>query len=133
MYSEDTFFHLTTQERIGLVIISLILFAFTVGVFWKISSRFNLLVKVLCAIVFIWIFIWLSPQVYYLYYIQIFDDLPYQNVIQNPSSITEILKTITFFGNNNLSNHAKGIVFWAMIIVALGPSSKKNEISSNKD
>lgn len=127
MYSEDTFFHLTIQGRVGLVILSLVLFAFTIGLFWKISSRYNLLVKVLCAIVFIWLFIWVSPQIYYLYYIQIFNDLPYQNVIQKPPSPLEVLKTITFFANSSLSNHAKGIVFWAMMLIALGPSSKKNK------
>lgn len=121
MYSEDTFFHLTVPGRIGLVILSLMLSALTIGLFWKISSRFKLLVKVLIAVVFIWSFIWLSPQAYYLYYIQLIDGLPLQNVIQRPPSLVEIFQTITFTGKSNLSNHGKGLVFWAMILIALKP------------
>ncbi len=124
MYSEDTFFHLTVQGRIGLVILSLFLGAITIGLYWKISNRFRIVVKVLCAVVFIWVFIWLSPQAYYLYYIQLIDGLPLQNVIQFPPSPIEVFQTITFSGQSNLSNHGKGLVFWAMTLIALKQVSK---------
>lgn len=127
MYSEDTFFHLTVTGRIGLVFLSLFLSAFIVGMYWKISIRFKLPIKLLLALVFIWIFIWTSPQAYYFYYIQIFSDLPIQNIIQRPPSGLEILKTITFSGQSNLSNHGKGIIFWAMILIAL-----KDNVHSHK-
>jgi len=124
MYSEDTFFHLTVPGRIGLVFLSLMLSLFTIGLYWKISNRFKLPIKLLLTLVFIWAFIWLSPQVYYLYYIQVFSNLPLQSVIQAPPSVLKTVQTITFTGKSNLSNHGKGLVFWAMMIIALNPKPK---------
>lgn len=119
MYSEDTFLHLTVPGCIGLIYISLFLSAFTVGIYWKISIRFELPIKLLLALVFTWMFIWISPQAYYFYYIQIISDLPLQNVIQTSPSFSEVSNTIAFSGQSNLSNHGKGIVFWAMMLIAL--------------
>ncbi len=124
MYSEDTFFHLTIQGRIGLVLLSLFLSAITIGLFWKISIRFKLPIKLILALIFTWLFIWLSPQAYYLYYIQIIEGLPLQNVIKGPPSPITLIQTITFTGESNLSNHSKGTFFWIMIFLAL--SSKRH-------
>ena len=121
MYSKDTFFHLSFYGQIGLLILSLVVSAITIWLFWKTSKRFKLPIKLILAIAFIWIFIWLSPQVYYLYYIQIIEGLPLQNVIQWPPSIFEILHTLTFTGKSNLSNHSKGLMFWVMMLIALKP------------
>ncbi len=125
MYSQDTFFHLTTNGRLGLILLSFLLSAFLIGLFWKISNRFKLPIKLILAIIFIWIFIWMSPQIYYLYYIQIIDGLPLQNVIQTPPSPIEILQTVTFTGQSNLSNHSKGVLFWIMVTIALYAKTKK--------
>ena len=123
LYANDTFFHLSTLERVGLVLLSIVLAMVTVAVFWKLTSSFKLVFKLLAAIFFIWIFIWISPQVYYLYYIQIIDGLPLQNVIQWPPSPLEVFQTVTFSGKSNLSNHGKGLIFWAMMIIALKPKA----------
>lgn len=119
MYSNDTFFHLTLLGQIGLALLSLGLACATLWCFLKISSRFGLFVKVLLAFVFLWLFVWLSPQVYYLYYLQLFDGLPMQIVIHAPPTPVEILRTITFTTNANLSAHSKGILFWLMVILAV--------------
>lgn len=126
MYSNDTFFHLTFFGQIGLALLSLGLACATLWCFVKISSRFDLFVKVLLAIVFFWLFTWLSPQVYYLYYLQLLDGLPLQNVIQMPPSPIDLLKIATFTENANLSAHAKGILFWLMIILAIGKARYPN-------
>ncbi|MEL7428446.1 MAG: hypothetical protein AAFN43_00470 [Pseudomonadota bacterium] len=118
MYSNDTFFHLTFPGQIGLALLSLGLACATLWCFVKISSRFGLFVKVLLAIVFLWLFTWLSPQVYYLYYLQLFDGLPLQNVIQMPPSPIDLVKIATFTENANLSAHAKGVLFWLMLAVS---------------
>lgn len=119
MYSDDTFFHLSIPGQIGLAILSALLCIITVWIFHKTSSRFGLLVKVLLAIVFLWTFTWVSPQIYYLYYWVIFDGLPLQSVIQTPPSVAEILAYITFSGEQNLSAHSKGVLFWILIFVAV--------------
>jgi len=81
LYSSDTFFHLSVAGQIGLALLSLVLAAITLGLFVKISSRFGLIVKVTTAIVFLWLFVWLSPQIYYAYYWFLFEYLPVQIIV----------------------------------------------------
>lgn len=119
MYNQDTFFHLSISGRMGLVIVSLVMSAILLASYWWLTNRCSIPIKILLTFVFIWGFIWFSPQAYYLYYIQIIEGLPLQNVIQYPPSIFETVQTITFTGNSNLSNHSKGILFWAMMLIAL--------------
>ena len=119
MYAEDTFFHLTVPGRIGLAILSLALAAVTVWLFRKISSRSGLIVKLGIAVLMLWLFIWLSPQAYYLYYIQIIDGLPLQNVIQAPPGPVELFHTVSFSGKGNLSEHSKGVLFWIMVGIGI--------------
>lgn len=125
MYAEDTFFHLSVAGQFGLAILSVVLAAFTAWLFSKISTRFSLSVKVLLALVFLWLFIWLSPQVYYFYYLLLFEGLPVQWVIQTPPTLSELFLTITFQGKATLSNHSKGALYWLMIVIALLQSSIK--------
>ncbi len=122
MYGNDTFFHLSGSGQIGLVLISLILGIATIGLCLLFSSRFGLFVKVLVAFVLIWAFTWLSPQLYYLYYWLIFDDLPMQWVLQAPPSPPDIVRLVTFSGPATLSDHAKGLLFWLMTFTVLWPA-----------
>ncbi len=115
MYAGDTFFHLSPVGQIGLGLLSVFLASIYILGFIKISTRFAMIVKVPLAIVLLWFFIWLSPQIYYLYYRMIFDTLPLQWVIQTPPSILSLLEIIFFFGDSTLSAHSKGILFWLMI------------------
>ena len=119
MYNGDTFFHLSVPGQIGLVALSLTLSISLIWFHLKLSSRFGTAVKVLLAVVLIWAFIWLSPQIYYLYYIQIIPGLGLQNVIADAPTVTEVISTITFTGKANLSEHSKGLLFWMMIVFGL--------------
>ncbi|MEM9329710.1 MAG: hypothetical protein AAGA53_00185 [Pseudomonadota bacterium] len=125
MYSNDTFFNLTMPGQIGLALLSVILCAFTVWLFLKISTRFALWVKLLLSIVVLWFFVWLSPQIYYTYYWMIFDNLPVQIVIRWPPNLAEVFELMTFTGSNNLSAHSKGALFWIMVITAFWASRGK--------
>ncbi|MGI9350301.1 MAG: hypothetical protein ACR2O3_01960 [Rhizobiaceae bacterium] len=125
MYGNDTFFHLTVPGQIGLAFLSIILCIAAVWLFLKVSIRFGLLVKVLLALIAIWLFTWLSPQIYYVYYWSIFDNLPFQNVLQFPPHPAEIIRLITFTGDHNLSAHSKGILFWIMIASGSLQSGKR--------
>ena len=66
-----------------------------------------------------YLFVWLSPQIYYSYYLILFDGLPLQIVLQQPPSLTEILKLLSFSGQNTLSAHGKSILAYAMLIAAI--------------
>ena len=64
-----------------------------------------------------WLFVWLSPQVYYQYYRLIFDGLPVQWVVGRPE-LGEAMRLLTFTGPANLSAHGQGVLGWAMLCVA---------------
>lgn len=119
MYEGDTFFNLSPMGRTGLALLSIGLTIAVLGAFWKWSIRFGPVVKLLSAIAFFWLFVWLSPQAYYFYYLLIFDGLPLQSVVQSPPAPSEILALISFTGPQNLSAHGKGILFWLLILIAL--------------
>jgi len=121
LYEKDTFFHLSLTGRIGLVILSATMAGVIIFTFVRFTKNFAIPVRLGLTVVTLWLFIWLSPQIYYLYYIQIISGLPMQNVIQWPPSLVEILQTIFFGHKSNLSNHAKGVLFWAMVFFALSP------------
>lgn len=118
MYESDTFFNLTILGRIGLVALSVTLFAMTVAAFYFVAKRMSLVSRIVTAMVFLWAFIWLSPQIYYLYYILLFDGLALQNVIHPPPSAQEILSIMTFSDKTWLSAHAKALLGWVMILLS---------------
>ncbi|MBO6815404.1 MAG: hypothetical protein JJ891_11120 [Rhizobiaceae bacterium] len=134
MYAEDSFFHLSVAGRAGLALLSAGLATVTVILFLKVSNRFGLAVKVFTALVFTWLFMWLSPQVYYLYYRILFSDLPLQTVIGQPPDIESLLRMVSFTANQNLSDHSKGLLFWLM--TAAGTCStmrNRNRTQHRKD
>ena len=81
MYSEDSFFTLTPMGQFGLVTVS---FGLLLGVLalasWGVKGR-RLSIRITTALAIYWLFVWLSPQIYYAYYRMIIDGLPQQWVI----------------------------------------------------
>jgi len=65
-----------------------------------------------------YLFVWLSPQAYYAYYLTVFDSLIWQNVIK-PPPLGSVFEILTFQGPATLSAHFKGLLGWALIMVAL--------------
>lgn len=118
MYESDTFFNLTILGRIGLGALSIALFAVVVAAFYFVARRMSLVSRIVTALVFLWVFIWLSPQIYYLYYILLFDGLELQNVIHLPPSAQEILSIMIFSDEAWLSSHAKALLGWIMILLS---------------
>ena len=125
MYQGDTFFHLSIPGQVGLAVLSGILAIITIWCFLKISSRFGTPVKVLLAFVTLWLFVWLSPQVYYLYYWLVFENLPMQIVVQYPPTITTVFELVTFTGPANLSAHSKGVLLWLMVFIGMRQQSTR--------
>ncbi|WP_108879706.1 hypothetical protein [Anderseniella sp. Alg231-50] len=118
MYEGDSFFTLTLIGRIGLVLLSAGLAALTAAVFIKTTCRLAWLLRLLLAPVYLWVFVWLSPQVFYLYYMALFDHLPPRNVAQMPPQPSQIIHLLGFSGKAALSHHATGLLGWGLIVLA---------------
>jgi len=126
IYERDTFFELTLLGRTGLTMLSILL-AFIViyiaFILYKHGPRHNLGIglglRLIIAATLLWLFLWLSPQAYYLYYQTIFDGLPWQSVIMTPPSISDLGDILFFHGKNSLAEHSKAVLGWILILGAL--------------
>lgn len=82
----------------------------------------QLFARIGVAVFIMWVFIWLSPQAYYLYDLTVFDALPWQIVIRNPPEFHAIVEHLTFSGPATLASHAKGALAWLLVLyAAAGP------------
>jgi hypothetical protein len=117
LYSGDSFFTLTQGQQIGLGMLSIILAFLVILIYFQIVKGRRFLSRFMLAFGFLFLFIWLSPQVYYAYYQIIFENLPVQIVIQYPPSPQELLQTL-FFQESNLSGHSKAVLGWIMIAIS---------------
>ena len=120
MYDGDSFFTLSIAGQIGLVVLTIILSILMI----MLTHRVALMIRwkvwaVVSALTLFWLFVWLSPQVYYLYYQMIFTGLPWQAVVSWPPPAGEsLVDLILFRGEGTLSNHGKGALFWIMAATA---------------
>ena len=119
LYSDDSFFTLTVYGRWGLVAISTALAAVTLWVLWKLTARKSLAVRLLIALALFALFEWLAPQIYYLYYLQIFENLPWQWVIGLAPPVVDLWDLLIFRKRNNLSHHSRAALGWLMLVIAL--------------
>ena len=76
MYAEDSFHTLSLLGQIGLVALSLFLACLLVLASWRLALRRRAAIRIALALCLLYLFVWLSPQVYYLYYLTLFDGLP---------------------------------------------------------
>ena len=116
MYEGDSFFILSGLGQAGLAGLSALL-AVGAGACVLAFSGFGL--RIAAAFAVFWVFLWLTPQIYYFYYQIILDDLPWQIIIGLPPSPDAVIDRYLFRGPATLSNHAKGALGWALI--GLGP------------
>lgn len=126
MYAEDSFFTLSLAGRVGLVALSMALAAVLFALA-HLSFRFfdgvppvkRLLARLGVATGLFWAFVWLSPQVYYLYYQAIFDGLPWQIVVGPPPGLGHVVGLLAFAEADTLSDHSKGVLGWALFGYAI--------------
>ena len=124
-YNNDSFSTLTPSQQIGLLILSSVLWGLTLwGTHCLIKNKKMALRLIISGCIF-FLFIWLSPQVYYAYYQILWPDLAWQIVIQSPPRITHLLELITFSGRATTSWHARGLVGASLLILAMLPALKK--------
>ncbi len=119
MYEGDSFLTLSFLGQVGLVLLSVVLTVCVVMAVLRVGRGRTRAVRVWIAFMAFWAFLWLSPQIYYLYYITLFDGLPWQSVIKSPPSLTDMFKLLTFTDAPNLSNHGKGLLGWVMMVIGV--------------
>ncbi len=119
MYADDSIHTLSTTQQIGLCFISLALLCMMVLLSLKLFKNKPVIVRIIIAIGLFYLFIWLSPQLYYAYYLLIFMDLPIQLVIKAPPGIGPLVKILTLQNSATLSNHSLAFLGWALISLAL--------------
>lgn len=118
MYENDSFLTLSIIERIGLLGVTLVLSIALIWLFWKTIYWVNVWLRPFFALVFLYVFIWLSPQIYYLYYIVIFDFLDLKNVIHPPFNPLILANLLTFTESGKLADHGKGVLGWILIALS---------------
>lgn len=123
MYAEDSFLTLSMIQRFGLVFLSMALFSLMVFIFRRVVRKSSAILRILTAIALFFLFVWLSPQIYYTYYQLIFDGLPVQIVIKAPPSPVRLGK-ILLFQEMTLSGHSKALLGWVLIILAIWPRKR---------
>ena len=118
MYAEDSFHTLSLAGRIGLAVLSLALAGVLNLASWRIALRLGPAAGVAFAFLLFFLFVWLSPQAYYFYYMTLFEGLPWQTVIKAPPSPLKLLKLLAFQGEATLSAHGKGLLAWCLVLAA---------------
>jgi len=133
IYERDTFFELTLPGRAGLIMLSILLAFIVIYIAFILykhrprqSPGIDLGLRLLTAAILLWLFLWLSPQIYYLYYQAIFDGLPWQIVITTPPSIRDLGDILLFQNKNSLAEHSKAILGWILILGALIATRKRH-------
>lgn len=124
MYSQDSFFDLSTRGQVGLALLSLILFVLMVYLTRRGLYRFPFWARMSGAMILFWLFVWVSPQIFYMYYRMIIPDLPLQWVIWPLRDPVKPLQMLLFSYQSTLSSHGQGILGWAIILAATLPRSR---------
>ena len=90
MYAGDSFFTLSPLGQVGLIGLSLCLSGLVLFALHLLCRDRAWTARLAIALLGVWAFEWLSPQVYYVYYMALFD-LPLQVVVQTPPTAGFIL------------------------------------------
>lgn len=117
MYQQDSFFDLSPLGQLGLAGLSVLLAFVALWIVHLALRRRSAGVRVVGALGLFWIFVWVSPQVYYQYFHLLFDSLPRQWVIWPPEAPQTALRLLIFQGPQTLSAHGQGILGWCLIAV----------------
>ncbi len=110
----------------------MVLGALMLWVCWRMARHLRIVARLLLALGLFVVFDWLSPQIYYLWYLVIFDGLPLQWVAGYLPRPLDAAKILALMGPDSLSAHARTLLGWGMIGVALlskgtnarGPSTR---------
>ncbi|MEM7734115.1 MAG: hypothetical protein AAF280_15215 [Pseudomonadota bacterium] len=117
MYDQDSFFDLSPLGQAGLAGLSGLLFIVTVYAAWRLLRHRPAWGRPIGSLILFYVFVWVSPQVYYQYFHLLFEFLPDQWVIFPPPSPVTAFELLTFSGPHSLSAHGQGALGWTLIAV----------------
>lgn len=123
MYAEDSFFALTQNGRIGLAVLSVALCVLMILLTRVFTHGWPWIVRLMLSLVLLWLFIWLSPQIFFTYVQLFFSGQEPQWVIGVPPPLGLTLRVISFTGPADLIHHGQGALGILMVFAAL---SQKN-------
>ncbi|MEM7508520.1 MAG: hypothetical protein AAF415_17455 [Pseudomonadota bacterium] len=119
LYQADSLFTLSPLAQAGVLAISALLSVLMLLVMRWAALRLGWWALICLPLAF-WAFDWISPQIYYLYYLTVFEGLSWQIVVGwPPPGWREVAAIVTFLGPENLSAHGRGALFWAMLVFML--------------
>lgn len=116
--SGDSFFTLAPLAGAGLIALSLALAALALGAVARIARGRRIAIRAATALAALWLWDWLTPQIYYLYYVPLFD-LAAQWVIGAPPGLLRLGELLTFTARGYSGDWARGALGWALLALAL--------------
>jgi len=124
IYPGDSFWTLGLAERAGLAALSLALAAGLLLAARVLHRRCGrgwrgFALRLLASLALYWLFLWLSPQIYYTYFRAIIPGLPDQIVIGSPPGPGRLAGLLAFSPPRpSLAEHARAALGWALIALA---------------
>lgn len=128
MYGEDSFFTLTGGERAAVLALSVVMGWLCLWWSNRLGRGLFLPARLAIALFVFALFVWISPQVYYMLYMAFFG-LAFQPVIGWPPSPLHYGNLLTFTGDTNLSAHGQGVLGLLLIVAALFNREEHKKVS----
>ncbi len=119
MYADDSLFTLGLVEAAGLLVVTALLVLGMLALARRLYRGGGMGRRLVAAAGLFWVFLWLSPQVYYAYYQLILEGLPVQIVIGWPPGAETVLRRLVFAGPAPLAAHGQGVLGWVLVVGAV--------------
>lgn len=119
MYDGDIFLALTSSGQWAVAALSAVL-AFLAVVAVRLTRRHvSAAAAPAIGVVYWWLFLWLTPQLYYLLYMLLIEGLPFRLMVLWPPGAGRLLELLLFRSQVSLADHALGALGWAMLLASL--------------
>lgn len=119
VFRDDTFFQLSDLGQIGTAAISVVLCVIMLWLCWRVVRREPLWLRLVLALVLFLLFEWLSPQIYYFWYMVVYPGLSLQWVVGFWPRPPDVLSTLALQRSDTLSGLSRALLGWGMIGLAL--------------
>lgn len=119
MFEGDSYFILISGGEVALAALSgLLVFLAVASV--RVARRYVNLPAAVPALgfVFFWVFVWVTPQIYYLLYMTLLEELEFRWVVGWPPGPQRLISLLTFQAEATKVDMAFGVLGWAMILAA---------------
>ncbi len=132
-YKGDSFHTLSASGQVGLLLLSLGLAVVLTGLaaaktwyLYRVEGAWTFptilgfaLLDGLANLLLFLLFLWLSPQLYYAYYLILFDDLAWQWIVRAPPGLGVVLEVLEMPRSGSLSDHGLGLLGRALVLLSL--------------